>query len=260
MRSRTLVVLAILLLLGASARGVLSALASDAPAVGGVVIATEIAKDGRKIDAPAALQGADIAAIIAGESMGATPPASEAGISLAQDLAEPDALYTGRFRTELELLKRLTLLSRIDLWTNINPRADRVAAVRELENRFEDTLAAAKSARQRIVDEGNAVDAQVDALEAEVENTDEAFFSALNQYEAESADDLYRDFVEQKQQLVRLRAEFGQYRSLNTRFREVIPQVEAKQQALRENREALIAGVRVDRETAVAAGVVKNGR
>ena len=227
--------------------------------IDGVLIASEMTGVETKAEAPAALSGADIAAAIAGEFLSATPPASQAGVALAQDLAEPDALFTGRFRTELELLKRLTLLSRIDLWANVNPRADRAQAVRELENRFEDTLGAAKAVRQRLVDEGNAVDDEVDALEAKVDQTDAAFFQALDQYQAETASDRYAEFIDQKQRLVYLRAEFGQYSSLNSRFRELIPQVEQKLQALQENREALIAGVQVDRETAVRAGVVKNG-
>lgn len=230
---------------------------SEASVNPAIEIATELATDGVTFDTIAAQSGIAIGSEIARSLITPDSQAGTDGISIAQDFAEANALFRGRFVTELELLKRLTLLARLDPWEALQEISNRTEAVRQLERDYADTIAAGEAAKAQVVIVGNDISAQIDSLEQEIEATETEFFDAFGDFEAERAAEKYDGFVEKKQKLVVLRAEFGRYKALNDRFNTVLPAAEVKQIAITRNREALIEGVQVDKDTAVRAGVVK---
>ncbi len=223
----------------------------------GIDIAAEISVEPIVISAQAGKKGFDLAADIANTFLQSSSLAGKWGIASAQVFAEPDALFRGRFAVELDLLKRLTLLSRLDVWDNLVGVNNRVEVVRQLERDYADALSAGRGAKEQVVSVGNSVQERADILQQEIDTLEENFFASVNDFRAQDADTDFQDFVAKKKQLVALRAEFGQYKALNERFNELIPLVARKADAINKNRDALIEGVQVDKDTAVRAGVVR---
>ncbi len=224
----------------------------------GIIIATEFAKDSIFYDSTAGKNGIFISAQLAQTPLQPSFSANDAGIILSQQLAEEDALFGGRFAVELDLLKRLTLLARLNIWQALESVHNRTTGVQQLEREYADALAAAEEAKAQVVMVGNNAKSKIDILEKEISTAEADFFDALGNFRSEVAEEKYTLFVAKKQHLVVLKAEFGRFKSLNDRFNELLPQVKAKATALSKNREALIQGIQVDKDTAVRAGVVKD--
>jgi hypothetical protein len=182
--------------------------------------------------------------------------AGNQGITLAMRLGDENLLQPGDFAAEIGLISRLDALANLQPWAAMANAVDRAARYQELETTFAETIAEATAARKRLEESRQELTGKVRQMQAEREDYEKRYFAALNAGSSQNAQKWHGLFVESQVAWVKERAELGKINGILSRVTRQINPVRAQYAALKNNRDALIAGIRVDAKTARAAGVV----
>lgn len=223
----------------------------------GVDISAKFSTGIVKVDPKSALAALEMAAAFTTGQSRTAFIAGTNGVVVAEIVSDVTTFATGELDRNLALQQQLLDFIDLDIWQSLQSASDRASMVYEIEQNAVDLIAAAQIADQEIFSRGNLAAADVKRLEGETKAAESVFFASLQDFHTADADQAFTTFVDQKQELVSRHADFGRYKAIHKRFQTLLPAAEKKAQAIANNREALIAEVRVDGPTARVAGVVK---
>lgn len=101
------------------------------------------------------------------------------------------------------------------------------------------------------------LDEQIVQAEQQVEDSEESFFTAIANNDAQKSNLLFEKFIQKKTELVRLRAQRGRADAIQSKLSRGTRSIRTRLSAIENNREALIAGVQFDARTARSLGLIK---
>lgn len=193
-------------------------------------------------ESQSAVQGAFVAGAFA-EPRHPQITTAETGIRVAGVFAEEIAPLTDEAFVAVRTLKKITAALETDVQKEFLQNVDRGKALdqhltylRTLEQEGQKNLATVTERRA-------TAEAQYNAATVAANDKQEAFFAALNSFDAARSETLLTEFKAEKRKVGDSRADLGTFLALEERLSFVLPQLSERIAAIEKNRRQLVLGL-----------------
>jgi hypothetical protein len=178
-------------------------------------------------------------------------------VTFLLEISEQESGSEGDFVNTFLLMKQMDSVLGLNVREEILRSHTPKETYDEIENRIDVLQKNGSSYSSAISDYVASYNEEITSLEEKIQQTESAFFSAVDTFDSRNSDRLLEQFITEKSDMVRLRAERSRASNILKKLTAKTEQATLRLNAIRRNKEALIAGVQFDARTARSLGLIK---
>jgi hypothetical protein len=167
-------------------------------------------------------------------------PATDVGENLGDNSDSGDS-----FSDQINDFAKIFESLQVDVNALLNNSDSRLSTLRDYESELNYEIYLAKQNLEALQNESNALVEKFDAVEASKDELEANFFVELQDLNAPAANSALNAFVEQGQEIVRLRALFNAREKLISYYEQALEVLQLRIDDITLNEEALVKGVKV---------------
>ena len=178
--------------------------------------------------------------ILVGEDKAEEDPATDAGENLGDNSDSGDS-----FSDQINDFAKIFESLQVDVNVLLNNSDSRLSTLRDYESELNYEVYLAKQNLEALQNESNSLVEKFDAVEASKDELEANFFVQLQDLNAPAANSALNAFVQQGQEIVRLRALFNAREKLISYYEQALDVLQLRIEDITLNEEALVKGVQV---------------
>ena len=160
-------------------------------------------------------------------------------------LGEKTVNIDSTLQTDAQLLSKISNALSVDVFAYLNQSQSRANSLESFLNLLETLQIKATERSQELTSVISFLNANFQSQDLAIEHTEEAFFSHLEIFDGENAEEELANFIGLQKEQSEVRAKIGAYEGLKGYYDFFLPKLDNLIRAIKANRDPLIAGVKV---------------